>query len=100
MTISKTLSIFTIAMFFAMITAAIAHSAETYRIGLQNIYTKDRIYCYNSKHYSADECASYYESKGYTRITNLPYKTAKYDFLTVDTYPTRRWRSNELTPRW
>ncbi len=75
-------------------------AAENSRIGLQNIYTRAVVYCYANSQYSAEDCASYYETLGYIRMRNLPSKTAKYDFLAVDTYPTRRWRSGELTPRW
>ena len=38
--------------------------------------------------------------KGYVRLREIPYKPADYDFLKTDTYPTRRWRGGELTPRW
>ncbi len=69
-------------------------------IGLQNIKTREVAYCYNNSHSSADECAQYFESQGFIRMKYIPYKTAKFDFLTVETYPTRRWRQNELTPRW
>lgn len=56
--------------------------------------------CYQSADVSAEACAKIFESKGYVRLRNIPYKTADYDFLRTDTYPTRRWRGNELTPRW
>jgi len=37
---------------------------------------------------------------GYVRLRDIPYKSANYDFLKTDTYPTRRWRDGETTPRW
>lgn len=76
-----------------------AASNNTY-IGLQNLQSRTVVYCYNNNNTSAEECASYYETKGYTRFNNIPSRTAKYDFLTVDNYPSRRWRSGELSPRW
>ena len=56
--------------------------------------------CYRSANVSAETCAKLFESKGYVRLRNIPYKTADYDFLRTDTYPSRRWRGNEDTPRW
>ncbi len=56
--------------------------------------------CYRTEDVSAEACAKIFESKGYVRLRNIPYKTADYDFLKTDTYPTRRWRGNEDTPRW
>lgn len=69
-------------------------------IGLQNSFTREVVHCRNTFFTSAEECAQKYEAKGYTRFRDIPYKTANYDFLKVDNYPTRRWRANELTPRW
>ena len=40
------------------------------------------------------------EKLGYVRLREIPYKPADYDLLKTDTYPTRRWRGGELTPRW
>lgn len=56
--------------------------------------------CYRTEDVSAETCAKIFESKGYVRLRNIPYKTADYDFLKTDTYPTRRWRGGEDTPRW
>ncbi len=56
--------------------------------------------CYRSANVSAETCAKLFESKGYVRLRDIPYKTADYDFLRTDTYPSRRWRGNEDTPRW
>lgn len=69
-------------------------------IGLQNSRDRTVVHCYDSESASAEECAQYFEAKGYVRFRDIPYKTAGYDFLKVDTYPTRRWRNSEVTPRW
>ena len=75
-----------------------ANEAET--IGLQNLENRVTVYCRSNFFKSADSCAEYFESRGYTRFRDIPFKTANFDFLTLDTYPTRRWRDGELTPRW
>ena len=36
----------------------------------------------------------------YLRANSIPLTEAHYDFLTKDTYPSRRWRFNETSPRW
>ena len=69
-------------------------------IGLQNLRNRNVVRCYGGVTSSAEDCARYYEEKGYVRFRDIPSKTAKYDFLKVDTFPTRRWRNNESTPRW
>lgn len=69
-------------------------------INLQNPYTRKIARCYNNNISSAEECARYFEKYGFIRFREIPYKTANYDFLHVDTFPTRRWRDSELTPRW
>ena len=45
-------------------------------------------------------CCRVLEAHCFVRVQDLPYRPAKYDFLTTDTYPTRRWRENEKAPRW
>lgn len=69
-------------------------------IYLQQPFTRVVAHCYATAEYAAESCAKSFEQKGYVRFKNIPYKTARYDFLTQDTYPTRRWRENERTPRW
>ena len=69
-------------------------------IYLQEPFTRVVARCYAPLPQAVEACATLYEQKGYVRFTNIPYKVARYDFLTQDTYPTRRWRENELTPRW
>lgn len=69
-------------------------------IVLQNLTSRVVATCLSTDDVSADTCARLFESKGYVRLTNIPYKTANYDFLKTDTYPTRRWRGDEKTPRW
>lgn len=100
MTFTRILSICSIIAFFCLIFAAVGHAADSDSIGLQNPDSRAVVYCYANSRYSAEECAAYFESQGYTRMNDIPSKTAQYDFLTVDTYPTRRWRDGELTPRW
>ena len=78
---------------------------KTSEIYLQEPFTRVVARCYSTADvttadYAADACAQYFEKKGYVRFSNIPYKTARYDFLTKDTYPTRRWREHEVTPRW
>ena len=77
-----------------------ALSAVDGDIGLQHPYDRTVVHCSSNKKYSAEDCAQYFETKGFVRFRNIPYKTAGYDFLKVDTYPTRRWRGSEKTPRW
>ncbi len=74
--------------------------AENEEIGLQNLRDRTIVHCHSNGENSAEACARYFESKGYVRFRDIPYKTANYDFLKVDTYPTRRWRDSETTPRW
>ena len=69
-------------------------------IGLQNLNNRAVAYCFDNSENTAESCAQYLESKGYVRFRDIPYKTANYDFLKVDTYPNRRWRDAELTSRW
>lgn len=75
-------------------------SLKEAEIYLQEPFTRVVARCYASAYYAAEACAQQFEKQGYVRFKNIPYKTARYDFLTKDTYPTRRWRENELTPRW
>ena len=84
----------------AVVLFSSAKAAENERIGLQNPDSRTIVYCYSGNERSAEQCATHYEAQGYVRIRDLPKKPANFDSLTVDTYPTRRWRSGELTPRW
>lgn len=56
--------------------------------------------CRDTAEVTAEECARALEEECFVRVQDLPYRPAKYDFLTTDTYPTRRWRENEKAPRW
>lgn len=69
-------------------------------ITLQNLNNRVVVRCYDNEDNTAESCAQMFEKKGYVRLRDIPYKTANYDFLKVDTYPTRRWRDNEITSRW
>ena len=80
-------------------------SRETYAndngdIRLQNLKTRIIVICRESFYETAETCAQFYEKNNYVRLTDIPYKVAKYDRLTKDTFPTRRWRNGERTPRW
>ena len=68
-------------------------------IALQNLYTRVVAYCYSSAYYSAEHCAENFEKKGFVRLNEIPRVAAEYDKLKADTYPTRRWRKDELVPR-
>lgn len=67
---------------------------------LQEIKSGDLVCCRDTEYSTAEECARALEKECFVRVKDLPYRTAKYDFLTTDTYPTRRWRENEEAPRW
>lgn len=69
-------------------------------IVLQNPQSRVVVECYTSERNSAEYCARQFEKRGYVRLSDIPYKSANYDFLKTDTYPTRRWRDGEITPRW
>lgn len=80
--------------------ARTVYGNEQDTIVLQNPTSRVIATCYSTADVSAYTCARLFESKDYVRVTNIPYKTANYDKLRTDTYPTRRWRGNERTPRW
>lgn len=68
---------------------------------LQEVNTGDLVCCRDTALTTAEECAQALEqSDCYVRVQDIPYRTAKYDYLTTGTYPTRRWRENEAYPRW
>ncbi len=69
-------------------------------IDLQNPHNRVVVHCKKTAEASAELCADFFEKRGYIRLQEIPYKTANYDFLKTDTYPSRRWRANEATPRW
>lgn len=77
-----------------------AEASVDAKIGLQHPFDRTVVHCSSNEKYSAEDCAQYFEAKGFIRFRDIPYKTAGYDFLKVDTYPTRRWRGSEKTPRW
>lgn len=69
-------------------------------ISLQNLESRVVVHCKTTPTELAETCARAFEKQGFTRFREIPYKTADYDFLKKDTYPTRRWREGEATPRW
>lgn len=77
-----------------------AQAQSNRHIALQNLNSREVITCYNNAQYSAEDCAKYFETRGFIRTKYIPSKPARFDYLTVDTYPSRRWRLGEVTPRW
>lgn len=82
------------------ISAPIGYANEVQKISLLDPYTRNIVHCYDSSFGGSENCARKYERKNFVRFRDIPYKTANYDFLTRETYPTRRWREHERTPRW
>lgn len=76
------------------------YANEETEISLLQPFTSVIVRCYSTKYEPAETCAQFFEEKGYVRFRNIPYKTANYDFLKANGYPTRRWRPGEITPRW
>lgn len=76
------------------------YANEETEISLLQPFTRVIVRCYSTKYEPAETCAQFFEEKGYVRFRNIPYKTANYDFLKTNEYPTRRWRPGEITPRW
>ena len=69
-------------------------------IALENLKTHTMAYCYASAEFSAERCAEELEKNGYVKVSDIPQVPASHDFLTTGTYPTRRWRENDVVPRW
>lgn len=76
------------------------YANDSQNIKLQNLKTRIIIVCRESFYETAETCARFYEKHNYVRLSDIPYKVAQYDRLTKDTFPTRRWRKGERTPRW
>ena len=63
--------------------------------------TRTQILCYDLPGESAVQCAENFRAAGYVLVTDIPQVSANYDFLSKNTYPTRRWRGGgEVVPRW
>ncbi len=69
-------------------------------IEMQNPYTREVVFCIKDATQTAEDCAKIFESYGFIKLREIPYKLAGYDVLRKNTYPTRRWRDGERTPRW
>ena len=68
---------------------------------LQDKNTGDLICCSDTATSTAEECARAFEQEDcYVRVDNIPSRPAQYDPLTTNTFPTRRWRETETSPRW
>lgn len=69
------------------------------QVVMENLNTRVLAYCRGTAA-EIEACVSRLEMSCYTRLTEIPYMSAKYDLLKRGTYPTRRWRSGENVPRW
>lgn len=69
-------------------------------IFLVNQNTGELACCQDTPMVSAEECAWALEQTCFKRVEDLPKGIASYDILKSGTYPTRRWRDGETTPRW
>ena len=76
------------------------YANEETQISLQEPYTRVIVKCYSTRYEPAETCAKLFENRGYVRFRDIPYKTATYDLKSPRKYPTRRWRSGEITSRW
>lgn len=76
------------------------YANDSNNIKLQNLKTRIIVVCRESFYETAETCAQFYEKNNYVRLTDIPYKIAKYDRLSKNIFPTRRWRNGERTPRW
>lgn len=47
-----------------------------------------------------ENCAKGMESRGFVRVTDIPRFTAKDDKIEYGNYPSRRYRGEDVTPRW
>lgn len=66
---------------------------------LQNLESRVLAFCRGSKK-AIDVCVERLSCAGFTRITNVPRLSAKYDLAPNKGYPARRWREGESVPRW
>ena len=66
---------------------------------MQNQNTGVLAYCRGTEK-EIEACVSRLENSCYVRIEDIPRFAAKYDYLKIGTYPTRRWREGEYFPRW
>lgn len=71
-------------------------------ITLKHPWTRQIVRCpYNPQNKSQHKkCAYNLQNKGYVKIEHTSFLPAKYDFPQEGSYPSRRWRENELIPRW
>jgi len=69
-------------------------------IVLQHPVDRTVIKCKNYTLKTKEECAKEFETLGYVRLKDKVKSPAKYDDAKSSTYPSRRWRDGENTPRW
>lgn len=64
-----------------------SYANEETQINLQQPFTRVIVKCYSTKYEPAETCAKLFESKGYVRFEDIPYKTANYDFSKPEPIP-------------
>ncbi|MBR2136982.1 MAG: hypothetical protein IJ852_03355 [Alphaproteobacteria bacterium] len=69
------------------------------QVVMQNLNTRVLAYCRGTEA-EIEACVARLQDSCYTKVSEIPYMSAKYDFLKRGTYPTRRWRNGESVPRW
>ncbi|MCQ2915110.1 MAG: hypothetical protein MJ247_07970 [Alphaproteobacteria bacterium] len=69
-------------------------------IVLQHTITREIVYCDGTDVNKMDICATDFERDGFVRLTDKPNFRAKDDLPRPGSYPTRRFRDNQNTPRW
>ena len=67
---------------------------------LQHPVTREVFYCESDGEISAAACAAELEEMGFVRLTDKPLFPGKDDLLQKGSYPPRRYRDNQNTPRW
>ncbi len=97
----KTLTnILIVAILTFMNTACSTTRTKANFITLQHPLHRTVITCYKTMFMSAEYCAANHEAKGYVRLLDKTKMPAKYDLINNSTYPSRRWREEENSPRW
>jgi len=69
-------------------------------IVLQHPTDRTVVKCKNYTLKTKDECAKEFEGLGYVRLKDKVTMPAKFDNQKLSTYPSRRWRDGENSPRW
>ncbi|MBR1840719.1 MAG: hypothetical protein IJ778_01140 [Alphaproteobacteria bacterium] len=72
---------------------------QSNQVILENLNTRVLAYCRGSDE-EIEMCVNRLKESCYVKLQDIPKRPAKYDILQRGTYPTRRWRNGETTPRW